>query len=273
MSHIFVIPGASPSTPEYTIFGADNHLYGSTFTGASEDADYPLANAFDWRDNTEFSPETYSGGQVFTVTQTTVGQFDYLGVFSKNAGTVELQLTVEVLDIDTASYVEVAFIDDFEDGKPRLVYFGDQKTQGYYEAVTVRLTFEMTGKLYVTALHMGKGVVFEYTPSLGFTPAHLNPQDDIENFKTQGNNFIVGRRIRNGYTAKGVINFIHFDDINAWWPDFQQHVLNSRPLFFAWSNSQPNQVVYGLQDPKSLARPSYVTSFHGNIEFEINGYA
>lgn len=270
---VFVIPGVSPTTPEYTIFGAQTNLPGSTISTGTSDADYPIANAFDYRDNTEFSPNSFSGAQVFTLSQSTLGMFDYFGIFSKNGGSCALDVKVEIYDYDTLAYVEVAHITDFADGKPRLIYFGDMKTQGYYESIQQKITITATSKAYIVALHLGKSVVFPYTPSLGFVPAHLNPRDTVENFYSQGNNFTMGRRIRNGYESTGVINYIDMSDIDDWWPDFQQHVLNSRPLFFAWANWQVNQVLYGLHDPAALAAPEYVTSFHGHIKFKINGYA
>lgn len=275
MSGVFVIDSggaAAAAVGQRTIFGAKNHFYAPTFSGSLEDPAYPLVNAFDFRDNTEFSPNSLTA-QVFTISASTVGQLDYIGVLSKNAGTAALTLTVEVYDTDTSAYVEVAELTGFSNGVPKLAYFGDLKTQGYFESATLRLSVTSTSKCYFTAISGGKAVVFETAPSLGFSPAHLSPQDEVEGFTTNGNCRTIGRRIPNGKTAKGVINYMEFDGVDTYWPEFQEHVLNSLPLFFAWSSTKPLQVLYGWQNPKTLARPTYITSFHCHLDFEINGYA
>lgn len=273
MSDLFVITGVSPEQSDFSILGFRTVLPGSTVTGDNDDADYPIENALDYRDNTEFSPESFSGGQEFIFEQATLGEVDYVGVLSKNADDCELEILVEIYDHAIDDYVTVGTMTDFANGKPKILYFGDAPAQGYYDTLRQRITITSTSKAYITALYVGRSVIFPYTPSLGFIPAHLNPQDEVESFRTHGNCRPIGRRIPNGKTAKGSINFIPMTDIDSYWPDYQEHALNSLPLFFVWSNGQMNQAVFGWQDVRTLAKPSFITSFHGHLEFEINGYS
>lgn len=271
MSNVFVLTGTPVSVPEYSLFGYETVLPGSMITG-EVDPTYPAEQALDFRDNTEFSP-LFTGEKIFVYEQSTIGQVDYFGLVSKNARDANLKVKVEIFDLDINGYVEVANFTDIGNAKPALVYFGDQKTQGYYDTVRQRITITADAKVFILSMYCGKALIFPHTPSLGFVPAHVNPQDEVENFKTDGNNFTIGRRIPGGYSTKGVLNFIPFEDIDGYWPAFQQHVLNSRPMYWAWSNNRPNQVIYGLQNVRTLAKPSYVTSCHAHLDFEINGYA
>lgn len=273
MSDVFVIPGASYETSDFSILGFRTVLPDSTVTGDDDDPDYPIENALDYRDNTEFSPDSFSGAQEFIFEQSVLGEANYIGVLSKNAGDCELEIEVEIFDYATNAYVAVGTLTDIANGKPKLLYYGDLVDQGYYDTLKQRIFITSTSKAYITAIYIGNAIIFPYTPSLGFTPAHLNPQDEVENFRTHGNCRTIGRRIPNGKTAKGAINFIPMTDIDSYWPDYQEHALDSLPAFFAWSDGQMNQVIFGWQNVKSLAKPSFVTSFHGHLEFEINGYA
>ena len=154
-----------------------------------------------------------------------------------------------------------------------MIYFGHLKAQGYFNTLRQRITITTTNKAYIMAMFLGRSWLFPYTPSLGFQPAHTAPLDDVENFVTEGNNFTVGRRVSKGFQAKGTINLLDIDSIESDLLEYQQHALNSRPMFFMWSNNRQSQAVFGRQNVKSLTKPTYETSFLTSFNFEINGYA
>lgn len=274
MSNVFVIDATYAPLPEFTLFGYQTILPDSTITGTPV-VQYPIQQALDYRDNTEFAPTFVNSSteHVYEFQQGTIGKADYFGILSRNGGTAGLRVKVEVFDMDEQQYVEVLDMSTFKNGKPELVYFGHLASGGAFSTMNQRITIQSTERVYITAMYCGKGLLFLHPPSLGFTPAHTSPMDIVENFVTEGNNFTIGRRIPKGFQTKGVINFIEWDFIDTHWPPFQQHVLNSRPLFFAWSDRKPKQVIYGLQNPQTLSKPTYATSFHGSLDFEINGYA
>lgn len=269
---IFVIPGVVTLTPEYSLFGYNTILPGSSVTG-SDDSNYPVENALDYRDNTEFAPAS-TGESVFIFDQSTIHQVDYFGICSKNARDANLSVKVEIFDVSAEDYVEVANFGDIGNSKPKVYYFGDLKEQGYFDSNRQRITITCDTQVKIFSMYLGKALLFNRTPSLGFQPPHTAPKDKVVNFTTDGNNFINGRRIPKGYQALGTINFVEFSEqIADYFEDYQQHVLNSRPMYFAWSNNQPNQVIYGLQNPETMTRPTYKTSFHCDMAFDINGFA
>lgn len=267
-----VVPNTIPNTPEYSLFGFRTLLPGSTVSGATEDSSYPMANAFDYRDNTEASPNA-TGAQAFVYTQSSFGQADYFGIISKNAAEAELNVKVEIFDADTNAYVEVGNFAVTVNGRPEMIYFGHLKANGYFDTLQQRITLTTTAKVYIMAMFLGRSVLFPYTPSLGFQPGHMSPMDEVENFVTEGNNFTVGRRISKGYQAKGIINFIKMDDYEQDIIDYQEHVLNSRPMFFLWSNNKQNQAIFGRQNARNLVKPTYESSLLTSFNFEIDGYA
>ena len=273
MPNVFVTDYAYQALPEYTIFGYRNLLHGSIVDDISDQ--YPITQALDYRDNTEFSPDFVDSSteHVYLFDQSTIGEADYFGILSKNGGDAGLHVQLEIWDADNNEYVNVWDNSQFRNGKPELIYFGNLSNKGAFSTNGQRLIIQSQTKVYITAMYCGKALIFPHTPSIGFTPAHTNPIDQVENFITEGNNFTIGRRKPKGYATRGQINFIEWDFIDSHWPDFQEHVLNSRPLFFAWSDQKPKQVIYGLQNPSTLGKPSYTTSFHGTLDFEINGYA
>lgn len=257
--------------PSYSVLGFDTVFPGSQITG-TEDPSYPVLNALDYRDNTEFAPNG-TGSQQFVFQQGSIGKISYFAFHSKNAEDANLTISVEIFDMDINEYVQVATITNNKNNKPRLAYFGDMKDQGYFESIRQRITITSTNKPYITSMHCGHAIMFPYTPSLGFQPGHVGLMDEVESFKTEGNNFIQGRTISRGRQARGSINYVSFDLVDDRWEAFQRHVLSSKPLYWMWNSDRPTQIVYGLQNPNNVSRPAYVTSFHANIDIEINGYA
>ena len=72
--------------------------------------------------------------------------------------------------------------------------------------------------------------------------------------------------------TKATFNFVEFTQIDTFWEEFQNHVLDSKPIYFKWANSKP-ETSYGLQPPKTLTKPTYVSSFHSTLAIEIRGYS
>lgn len=249
---------------DFSVLGFRTILPDSTITGQNEDPNFPFSNVLDFGDNTKYSPNINSGTVTINFTQSNLDNIDYFGLAIHNAQAATL---VARFEVDSGSGFEVvAEFSGLKNDRPFLKYFGARQT------LRQRLVLTFTSKLFIGAIYVGRAVVFNRTPSLGFQPARFSPLDEVEQFTTDGNNFIRGRRINRGFQSRGTFRFVNFSDIEEIWEDLANHVLDSKSIFFKWSNLK-DQTVYGLNPPNRLHRPTYVTSFHSDITFEINGYA
>lgn len=231
---------------------------------SEEDPLFPFVNTLDFRDNTKYSPLVTSGTVVLTFVQPAPTDIDYFAFAIHNSQDAGLSGQLEV-DSGSGFEVVVEFV-GVKNNLPFLKFFGTKNS------IQQRLTLKFTSKLFIGTIYIGKAIIFNRTPSLGFQPARFSSIDTVEQFRTDGNNFITGRREIRGFQSKGTFRFVNFTDIEEFWVDFSDHVLDSKPVFFKWSNVK-DQVVFGIQPANRLHKPSYVTSNHSDVTFEINGYA
>ena len=247
------------------ILGFRSILPTSTITGHQEDATYPFINALDFRDNTKYSPSITSGTVEIIFNQSAITEIDYFSFAIHNSQ--EAGLTGQ-LEVDSGlGYEVVAEFASIKTNRPFLKYFGAKNSQRQ------KLTLNFTSKLYIGSINVGKAVTFNRSPGVGFQPGRTASLDKVEQFTTEGNNFIVGRRVNRGFQSRGSFRYVSFnDDINDWFEEYMNHVLDSKTLYFKW-NDNVDETIYGLQNPESLTKPSYSTSFHADVSFEINGYA
>lgn len=254
---------SASASSDSSIIGFDSVLPISTVSGASADTLNPFSNCLDYRDNTKYSPAASSGTVIITFTQSFAQIIDYFAFAIHNSMDAGLTGTYEIND--GTGYSVVSEFSNLTNNKPFVKSFDPITT------VSQRLTLNFTSKLYIGTIYTGKAVVMDRTPSLGFQPAKYASLDTVEQATTQGNNFIIGRREKKGNQAKATFRFVRFDDLDTWYNDFADHVLDSKPVFFKWSKIK-DQTVYGLQNYKALTKPVYVTSNHADLSLEINGY-
>ena len=248
------------------ILGFRSVLPESTVTGQEEDPDYPFINALDFRDNTKYSPLSESGSVQMIFNQDKEQAIDYFSFAIHNSQDSGMSGQLEV---DSGlGYVVVAEFASIKNNRPFLKRFND----GILQSSRQRLTINFTSKLYIGAINIGQAVVFNRSPGIGFLPGRTSPNDKVEQFTTDGNNFIVGRRINKGFNSKGVFRFRPIEDLNDWYEEYMNHVLDSKTLFFKWNKSK-DETIYGLQNPSTITKPSYATSFNYDFKFDINGYA
>lgn len=249
---------------DFAVLGFRSVLTTSTATGQAEDPAFPFANALDFRDNTKYSPLATSGTVVIEFIQASATEIDYFSFAIHNSQSAGL---TGKLEVDSGSgYEDVVEFGLVKDNRPFLNYFGSKTS------LKQRLTLNFTSKLFIGSIYIGKALVFNRTPSLGFQPARFAGLDKVEQFTTDGNNFIIGRRLNRGFQSKGAFRFVSWADIEAEWEALMNHVFDSFPVYLKWSQVK-DQTVFGLQPVNSLSKPTYVTSNHADISFEINGYA
>lgn len=265
-AYLIVDQLATPAVSDATaILGYESILPLSSYSGENESPEFPFINALDYRDNTKYSPTITSGSVEIVFNQSSAQTIDYFAFAVHNSQDANMS---GVLEVDSGlGYEIVAEFSQVLNNRPFLKYFGEKQTSRQ------RLTLNFTGQLFIGSINIGKAVVFARAPSLGFQPGRTASNDKVEQFNTEGNNFIVGRRLSRGFNSKGVFRYIPFkDDIDSWFVEYMNHVLDSKTLYFKW-NAGTDQTIYGIQNPATLDKPSYVTSFHSDISFDINGYA
>lgn len=249
---------------EYSAFGFRTLLPSSAISGEAEDPSFPFANCVDFPDNTKYSPLASSGTVVIEISQSNTSQIDYFGMAIHNAQTAGLYAKLEYWD--GSGWVFIFDFASLQDDKPFMHTFTPVTTQKQ------RLTLTFTSKLYIGTIFIGKSLTALSTPDLGFQPAKFAPLDEVEQFTTDGNNTIMGRRIDRGNQAKGSFSLVEFDSLDVWYREFQNWALDSKPLFFKWSNLK-DEVIYGRQNPDNITKPTYTHSNFATLNFEINGYA
>lgn len=270
MPNTFVV-SSSPSVGANNlcraILGYRNLFITGNVTGGSPDPSYPLALAYDYKTNTEYSPSISSGSVVINIYNSSPVDVNYFGIFCKNAQDCGLSFTVEVLNNATGLYETVGTRGSFGNAIPQMIYFDA------VSSIAQRITLYFTSKCYIASMSIGEAVVFSRTVSVGYQPGRNASIDEVKNFATDGNNFIQGRRITNGYEEKAPINYQTYSFIDTWWREFMNHVLDSKPIFFMANNQDQNNCIFGLQNPQTLTKPSYKNSHHTDIDFDIRGWA
>lgn len=268
MPSVFVVSSADSVYAERcrAVLGFRNVMVNSTVTASSEDSDYPKELMYDYKSNTEYSPATTSGSAVINI-YTSSTPINYVGVFSKNAGDCELSFKIEVLDITTGSYTDLGTYGSMTNAVPRTISF-DTIT-----STAQRITLYFTSKCYIAAMNVGEAIVFSRAPSLdGYNAGRFQYQDEVSQFRTDGKNFNQGRRIANPNKENGVVRFQLYSEMEVWYEEYINHVLDSKPIFWL-PNNQENHSVYGLQLPDKLKPLSRKTKTHAEFEFDIDCFA
>jgi len=249
------------------ILGYKNLLNTSSYIVADQDPSYPFLLAHDFKTNTEYSPLSNSGSVEINIYNAEPLPVSYIGIFSKNASDCNLSVKVELANLSTGVYEEIVTRGSFGNAKPQMIYWEER------QAVAIKITLYFSSKCYIASLSIGQAIVFSRPPSAGYQPARNASLDEVSNFSTDGNNFIQGRRLKNGFEEKAPINYQTYDWLDGWWAEFMNHVLDSKPIYFMANNQIQTNCVFGLQNPQSLTKPNYKNKQHVDIDLEVRGWA
>lgn len=265
LSNVFVLGGSGSSGGVCkSILGFRSILPTSTIIDADEDAQYPFANALDYRDNTQYSPSIESGSVTIEFRQAADVELDYLGIAIHNGKAAGLTGFLELLI--NGAWTVVANFTPLGDLKTICEKFDLQSSQRQ------RLTLNFTSKLYIGTIYLGKSWQFSRMPNEGFTPANSNNIDEVVGFQSNTGQFIISRRKQVGYAQSGSFDFIAFDEINVEYIDYMNHVKDGKPFFMKW-DVNVNQNIFGQHaSPNNLRAPSYTSANTATFDFEMVGY-
>ena len=180
-----------------------------------------------------------------------------------NALTAGLSLTVETyLD---GTWTTRGTYGSIGDENPLMGVFDD------VSASRVRITLNYTSKLYIGYMSLGKAVKFPFTPSLGLNRPQYSRLDRVDNFSTAGNNVTRSRVRVRGNVARGSFDVYKMSDLDEWYSEYINHVYEGKAVFFRFSNVV-DDVIYGRQNPSSLADITYQKSAITSFTYEFIGY-
>ena len=250
----------------YTVIGFKNFLPSASVSGANADAEYPLLNAFDQKDETKYSPANSTGSVTILFNfGANAQEIDYFAYGFHNGISAGLSIKVEYLT--GGSFVTATETSGTANDRPYLYHFEPVTTN------QVRITLNFTSKLYIGALYVGKAMVFERTPNIGFNPARFNPLDEATVSNTQGGNFVIGRRLPRGFGERGEISLINVTPAyRNEVLEYNENALNSNLVFVKW-HQKLDDVILGRQDPKALNGLPYNSSVLTSFIWDVKGYA
>lgn len=256
-----------------SILGYRNSIEDAIVSGDNADSNYPFSNSYDHSYNTEYAPVS-STTVTINCSLSGATKANYFSLISKNGASSGLSVVVNGLMASTGIYEQLCEIESFRDGIPSMVYFGGDFLGRYANVLAIQIVMTYTSKPYIMTMFCGDAIVFPRTLSLGAQPGHLSNIDEVEIFYAdEGLNIAPSRRLARGYQMKGTINFVKMTMLEKFWREYSNHVNDVKTLFFLWNDKIPEQVIYGVQIPDRLTRPSYKTSLFSQVEFDIVGWA
>lgn len=246
-----------------SILGYESVLPSSAISGHQELDFYPFSNVLDNKNYTEYAPSVDSGELVIEFNQPALSSIDYCGVFSKNAASCGLIVTLEVYY--SSSWVSVGTVSANYDGEPMMIF-----NEFAFTSNLQRLRIQFTSKPYITSVRLGKAFVFPKRPSKGSQPASTASLDKITNTTGSGNAWGVGYYIFGGNQLIAKMKHIERAEFTAFYKKFQKDVRDGKPMFFYFSDDLP-EVTFGIHPPKKLQKPT-VDGLHSDVTITIEGY-
>lgn len=268
IGNLVVISSTGTKSDCRSIIGFRNRIINSTVEGDNSDPAYPFSNATDFRDNTQYSPSISSGTVTIEFRQSSITEFDYIGIAIHNGKTAGLVAKLEVFV--NGAWNEVSMLAPSVDNKTLCAYFNGISCDRQ------RLTLTFSSKLYIGAIYIGKAWVFERMPNLGFTPGKTNSQDRVVGFISESGQFIIGRRESRGHEQEFSFDFIAFEGANSFnqeYVHFMEHVkAGNKPFFMKWDVSRDENMFGQHTSPNNMQAPRYDNNTSGTFSGAMRGY-
>lgn len=208
----------------------------STVVASSEDADFPVENAYDWITTDFFNPASVASDVTITLTFGSSVDADYFAIYAHNldetGGTYKLQYW------DGATWQDAFSVVTPTNGKPRMNFFTSQTSTQW------RVVFTATSIFSVGVISFGARLTFENGIWQGFTPP---PFADNSTLLTSisDNGAFIGRSVtRNGVRFTIPMTHASLGWMRSDWQPFLEHAL-TKPFFFSWdASAYPTEVAY-----------------------------
>lgn len=221
------------------LIGYENLLENGTVVASSEDADFPVENAFDWRTSDFFKPAA-SGTINITLTLSGADSADYFAFYGHDlydhGGTIKLQYH------NGSTYVDCFAAITPTDNTPRVVTFSS------LSATLWRVVITCTTVCSIAVISFGSKLQLERGMYLNWTPPRFGRATRVIDSASDGGEFLGRSIISNG--VRTAIQLNHASD--AWMRSsgeaFIQRI-ERKPFFFLHNvETYPLEAVFAFTD-------------------------
>lgn len=243
------------------ILGYQNLLENGTVVASSQNANFPVANLYDWRTSDFFKPAA-SGTVNITLTLSGAKSADYFAFYGHDlhlkGGTIKLQY-----------WNGTAFVDCFAaitptDGGPQVIPFTSQTSTQWRIVVTCTAVFSLAVAAFGARLTMERGMY------LGWTPPKFGRATQTIDSTSDGGEFLGRSVISKGVRSTLEINKFSDAWMRANWLAFVKHA-ELKPFFFLPNPTQyPADAVFAFTDG-DIAAPSQSNYGHMSASIAIRG--
>jgi len=232
MTVIVVNPSAASSSG--CRIGYENLLELGTVVASSENASYPVENAYDWVASDYFRPA--AGGSVtITLTLSAGRAANYFAFYGQDVHESSGSLSLEYHN--GTSWVQVAGVSP-ADNSPRMVCFDSVTATQWRVVVTASTTFNLACVAFGTYLEL------PYGQYLGWTPPKLGRSAEFINSVSDGGTFLGRSYVSQGVSVDLVLQYASDSWVRTYWLPFHQH-MERKPFFFCPDyNSYPSDAVF-----------------------------
>lgn len=235
--------------------GYENLLEFGSVVASSQNADYPVANAYDWRTSDYFRPAA-SGTVNIDLTLTATDSADYFAFYGhdlyKNGGTIKLQYW------NGTAYVDCFAAITPTDNTPRLVAFTSQTSTKWRVVITCTSVFS------IAVISFGAQLALERGMYLGWTPPQFGRATQLIDSTSDGGEFLGRSIVSHGVKSAIVLNYGSDAWMRSSWIPFVRHA-EQKPFFFVPDiATYPLEAVFAFADgdiaPPAQAAYGFMTT-------------
>lgn len=201
-----------------------------SITASTETAGFSVANAYDWRTTSYWSP-TASGAQTITSVFDSAVTADYFAIYRHNLGTIGGTVKLQYSLDSGSSWLDATTATTLTDNQLKIILFNS------VSATHWRVYFSLTSTgFYCGVLMFGEAFNLYRGMPPGFVLPHQARKNTIMNQKTEGGQF-AGRAI----TLRGAKTTILNKAIPANWyrENIEPFILHAEkyPFLFSWNHT------------------------------------
>lgn len=194
----------------------------------------------------------------------TIATINCFAVAGANLQTAGASISLYLWNSDTSEYYLVVTATNGRDNQPIMVVFENQLS------VKVKIEITTSAALQVGEIAFGRCLKMPCSPSVGYTPARWNTEDEITHHTTQSN--YNGRSTINTRGNKEVLPFklIPHEWMRQEWAPFIDKA-KGLPVWVGWNQElYPAECIYG---PWEQDVASYSSPMFASFSFTVKGQA
>ncbi len=234
--------------------GYENLLENGTVVASSENADFSVANIFDWRTSDFFKPAA-TGTINIDLTLATTDSADYFAFYGQNlydnGGTIKLQYW------NGSAYVDCFAAVTPTDNTPRFVSFTARTSTKW------RVVITCTDIPSIAVISFGAQLALERGMYLGWTPPQFGRATQLIDSTSDGGEFLGRSVISQGIRTSIILNHASDAWMRSTWLPFVRHA-EQKPFFFVPDvATYPLESVFAFTDGEITAPSQSAYGFMG----------